>query len=189
MGIGEPLEILERMWEGYDQRSVLIRPLWKKLGTRALPACMKLLGLVQEGWVSEELQFTLRMEPTRYLISLASGRSDGNPRQEASWKGMLGVYRGKRSSRVERHLDYKKLQRSRLLQGRLSHLCWMVQTTGKHWNASCHSPQRRPRMEFLASVFVLLFRGIGDTVVNKRKAMDLTWQTWEKSSGAYMADT
>lgn len=37
-------------------------------------------------------------------------------------------------------------------------------------------------MEFLASVldFILLFRGVGDAVMNKKKkkAMGLTWRTW-----------
>ena len=52
MGIEEPWEILEGRWGGYGQRHVLIRPLWKKLGTWALPASMRLLGLVQEAWGS-----------------------------------------------------------------------------------------------------------------------------------------
>lgn len=60
---------------------------------------MKLLGLVQESHVSEELQFTLRMETTRYLISPASDRSDGNLRLEARWKGIWVCAMGKRSSR------------------------------------------------------------------------------------------
>lgn len=80
---------------GYGQRSLLIRSLWKVLGTQALPACMKLLGLVQESCVSEELQFTLIMETTRYLISPASDRSGGNLRLETSWKGMWVCMVGK----------------------------------------------------------------------------------------------
>lgn len=146
-----------------DQRNVSIRSLWEKFGTWALPAC-----LVQEVHVHELLQFTPRREATRYLISPTSDWSDGNPRLEASWKGIWVCTVGKVLQ--ELHLDCKKLQRSRLLQRELVLHGPGGQNHQQTLNGSCPSPRRRPYMEFLASdlVFILFFRVRGDTWWIKR---------------------
>lgn len=64
MGIEELQEILEGEVGGiWPKTCVLTRPLWKKLGTWALPASMGLTGLVQEAWgegqQAKSLQITL----------------------------------------------------------------------------------------------------------------------------------
>lgn len=144
MGIEELREILEGRWEGYGQRHVLTRPLWKKLGTWALPASMRLLGLVQEAWG----RGAASEKPTNHSPMGDYQKSDFPSFWQIWWKPQAG-------GQLEGHHGcgpWEKIVQSRdalglgrslrepgCFKGGLSHLCQVVQTTSKLWNDIHHS--------------------------------------------------
>lgn len=83
----------------------------------------------------------------------------------------MGVHPGKRSLRLEMHLDYKKLQRSRLLQGKLVSRvpdCQNHQQTPK-WQLSFASEKTTHGIYSINLGFCFIFQRYCDTVVNKKK--------------------
>lgn len=142
-GIEEPWEILEGRW-GIWPKTCINKALWKKLGMWALPASMRLLGLVQEAWGNGAAS----EKPTKHSPMGNYQKSDFPSFWQIRWKPQAG-------GQLEGHLGCvpwekivkgrdalglgKNLSEAGCFKGELSHLCQVVQTTSKPWNDIHHS--------------------------------------------------